>query len=49
MDLRTAPPGSADFAAAVLGPTGNLRAQTARAGKVWLVGFNEAAWVDALG
>jgi hypothetical protein len=49
VDLRAAPPGSPDFAAAVLGPTGNLRAPAARAGKVWLVGFNEAAWEQALG
>jgi arsenate reductase-like glutaredoxin family protein len=31
-----------------LGTTGNLRAPTARAGKVTLVGFNEEAWQQAL-
>jgi hypothetical protein len=49
LDLKAAPPGSAAFAEAVLGPTGNLRAPTARIGKDWLVGFGEAAWSEALG
>ena len=31
-----------------LGTTGNLRAPTARFGKVTLVGFNEEAWTQAL-
>ena len=35
--------------AAMLGPIGNLRAPTARAGKTVLVGFNEDAWRAALG
>jgi len=48
LDLRATPPGSAAFAAAVSGPTGNLRAPTARIGTVWLVGFAEAAWREAL-
>lgn len=30
--------------AALLGPTGNLRAPTARVGKDWYVGFGEATW-----
>jgi hypothetical protein len=37
----------ADFAPA-LGPTGNLRAPTARIGNTYLVGFNETIWRDAL-
>lgn len=49
LDLAAAPPGSAAFAEAVLGPTGNLRAPTARLGKRWLVGFGEASWAAALG
>lgn len=50
LDLEAAPPGSADFAAAVLGPTGNLRAPTARIGRgAWLVGFGEASWDATLG
>ena len=32
---------SADAVSAMLGPTGNLRAPTARVGKTVLVGFNE--------
>ena len=39
---------AADVVAAMLGPTGNLRAPTARAGKTVLVGFNEEAYADAL-
>ena len=38
----------ADLVAAMLGPTGNLRAPTARAGKTVLVGFNEDAYTDVL-
>jgi arsenate reductase-like glutaredoxin family protein len=38
----------ADLVAAMLGPTGNLRAPTARAGKTVLVGFNEDAYADVL-
>ena len=34
---------------AMLGPTGNLRAPTIRAGKTLLVGFNEDAYRDVLG
>ena len=39
---------SAEVVAAMLGPTGNLRAPTARVGKVVLVGFNEDAYSDVL-
>jgi hypothetical protein len=39
---------SADLVAAMLGPTGNLRAPTARAGKLLLVGYNEDAYSNAL-
>ena len=48
LDLRSAPPGSAEFAAAVSGPTGNLRAPAARIGKIWLVGYCEAGWEEIL-
>ena len=34
---------------AMLGPTGNLRAPTIRAGKTVLVGFNEDVYSDVLG
>ncbi|HKJ25252.1 MAG TPA: ArsC family (seleno)protein [Myxococcota bacterium] len=33
---------------AMLGPTGNLRAPTVRAGKTVLIGFDEATWAKAL-
>lgn len=35
--------------AAMLGPTGNLRAPTAIVGKTVLVGFNDEAYGDAFG
>ena len=40
---------SADAVAAMLGPTGNLRAPTARVGKTVLVGFNEDAYGSVFG
>lgn len=40
---------SADAVAAMLGPTGNLRAPTAIVGKTVLVGFNDEAYGGALG
>ena len=38
----------ADVVAAMLGPTGNLRAPTLRAGKLVVVGFSQDAYEDAL-
>ena len=38
-----------DVVAALLGPTGNLRAPTIVSGKTVLVGFNEDAYSDTLG
>ena len=35
--------------AAMLGPTGNLRAPTLKAGKTVVVGFNETSYADVLG
>ena len=35
--------------AAVIGPSGNLRAPTVRAGKTWLVGFHADAYGDRFG
>ena len=45
-----APAGKAgkDVIAAMLGPTGNLRAPVIRRGKTVLVGFNEDVYRDAL-
>ena len=39
---------AADLVAAMLGPTGNLRAPTARVGKTVVVGFNEDVYSDVL-
>ena len=52
--VLTFQPGKADFdrdefASVVLGPTGNLRAPTARVGKNWLVGFSEDAYGQRFG
>ena len=38
----------ADVVAAMLGPTGNLRAPTIRRGKTVVVGFNEDVFADRL-
>jgi len=40
---------SKDAVAAMLGPTGNLRAPTLRVGKTILVGFNEETYTAAIG
>lgn len=40
---------SADTVAAMLGPTGNLRAPTAIVGRTVLVGFNDEAFQKAFG
>ena len=48
-DLKGDPPAPADLAKVVLGPTGNLRAPTAKLGKTWLVGFNEEAYGAVFG
>ena len=39
----------AEVVAAMLGPTGNLRAPTIRRGKTVIVGFNEDAFGDLFG
>jgi arsenate reductase-like glutaredoxin family protein len=40
---------TAESIAALLGPTGNLRAPTVRVGKTLLVGFDEETFKDILG
>ena len=42
-------PSDAELARALIGPTGRLRAPTARIGKRLIVGFNEATYREALG
>jgi hypothetical protein len=48
-DLTPEPPDAETLLARLLGPTGNLRAPTARVGRTLLVGFNEEAYRQALG
>lgn len=43
-DMRKSPPDDATLLAAILGPTGNLRAPTIRKRKTLLVGFSEEAF-----
>jgi hypothetical protein len=47
-DLKPKPPDQETLLARLLGPTGNLRAPTARVGRTLLVGFNEEAYRQAL-
>jgi len=48
-EFKPAGKAGSDVVEAMLGPTGNLRAPTIRAGKTVLVGFNEDVYQDALG
>lgn len=48
-DLRQERPGEEELLGHLLGPTGNLRAPTARVGTTLLVGFQESAYRDVLG
>jgi len=43
-DMKKNPPDDDTLLAHILGPTGNLRAPTARVGKTLLVGFHEDAY-----
>lgn len=52
--MLTFAPGAADFDADALqrvaiGPSGNLRAPTVRAGTTWWIGFHEAAYGELCG
>jgi arsenate reductase-like glutaredoxin family protein len=47
-DMVNDPPDDDKLAAAILGPSGNLRAPTIRIGDTLLVGFNEAAYKQFL-
>jgi arsenate reductase-like glutaredoxin family protein len=46
LDLKKDRPSGATLAAALLGPTGNLRAPTLRCGKTVVVGFGEEAYEE---
>jgi arsenate reductase-like glutaredoxin family protein len=48
-DMTQAPPADDELAAALLGPTGNLKSPTLRVGKTLLVGFNEEAYRRVFG
>jgi arsenate reductase-like glutaredoxin family protein len=47
-DMKRDPPDEATLLSHLLGPTGNLRAPTARRGKTLLVGFSEEAYGEVL-
>jgi arsenate reductase-like glutaredoxin family protein len=47
-DLKKQKPTDAELLALLLGPTGNLRAPTARIGKTLLIGFNEDTYAKYL-
>ena len=48
-DLKKDPPEPEDFQKAVLGPSGNLRAPTAKVGKTWVVGFSDDVYGPVFG
>ena len=47
-DLKTDRPDDATLLARMMGPTGNLRAPTARVGRTLIVGFNEEVYAIVL-
>lgn len=49
VDLKAGRPGSDELVKLMLGPSGNLRAPTARRGKTMLVGFNDEAYSSVFG
>lgn len=49
LDMKADAPADEIVLANLLGPTGNLRAQTVRKGKTLLVGFSEDAYRKVLG
>ena len=48
-EMTAAPPDDDTLAAAILGPTGNLKAPTLKIGDTLLVGFNEETYKKVLG
>jgi hypothetical protein len=48
-DMKKEPPDDDTLAAAILGPTGNLKAPTLRIGDTLLIGFGESAYREVLG
>lgn len=49
LNLKKDPPAPAEILAVMIGPTGNLRAPTARIGKTLLIGFNKEAYREVIG
>jgi arsenate reductase-like glutaredoxin family protein len=49
LDMKHDPPGDDALAAALLGPSRNLKAPTLRVGRTLLVGFSEAAYRQVFG
>ena len=49
IDLKKDKPTSEEILAVLMGPTGNLRAPTARVGKTLLVGFKKEAYEKVIG
>ena len=49
VDLKKAKPDRATLLGLLLGPTGNLRAPTLRAGRTLLVGYDETTYRQVLG
>ena len=47
--MRSVKASDETFEAAVLGPSGNLRAPAIRLGKTWLVGWSETAFEEVFG
>jgi len=47
--MKKSPPSRQELLAALLGPSGNLRAPTMRAGKMLLVGFEPETFGKLLG
>lgn len=48
LDLQKDKPGKAEILAAIMGPSGNLRAPAIRRGRTLFVGFNEEAFASLL-
>ncbi|MBN9520495.1 hypothetical protein J0H58_18540 [bacterium] len=48
-DLKADRPADDELLARLMGPTGNLRAPTARVGKTLMVGFSEEAYKQVFG
>ena len=48
-DLKNDRPDDAELLARLMGPTGNLRAPTARVGRTLVVGFNPEVYAQVLG